>query len=335
MSQSVTNLMGLNTTQNKGYNPVDANNQSAVTTSGTSVTEQPKPIVNAQDQSKQYLRSIGYPEEAINNLYNINPKQNVLEQIYKSTVPPPTPISEKGIENARLASGIGEGLQTLGDILGAANGARDRDRDFSNSPITQQTTNERNVRNLYDQRLSQYNQGLLNSKVGDYQMSDKDNDRMNNLMLSALSTKQKQDYENAKMELAQKNHMESLGYVWNNKMTYQQNQLAFDALQKQKAREVQTENNIRNNQTSIANTNSRNQTQKDIHSADNISKEKRVDTLNKNGWMQPGRGTGAGVTITPPQQQQQQQTPYMPGGQNSLLPNSDPFQKYGGRTINQ
>jgi hypothetical protein len=120
-----------------------------------------------------------------------------LENFYKSTVKAPTPISERGMENARLASGIGEGLQSLGEILGASQGARVANRDFSNSPIAQQSRNEKEVRNTYDQKESAYNNGLLNAKIGDYSqgLQTKAHNR-------ALIQKSIQDYKATKLQNA-------------------------------------------------------------------------------------------------------------------------------------
>jgi hypothetical protein len=117
------------------------------------------------------------------------------------------------MENARLASGIGEGLQSLGEILGASQGARVANRDFSNSPIAQQGRNEKEVRNDYDQKEANYNNGLLNAKIGDYSqgLQTKAHNRaliqksiQDSRVLRAQEAKERRDFEYKMIDLGYK-----------------------------------------------------------------------------------------------------------------------------------
>lgn len=154
-------------------------------------TEAPT-VQTENNKDREYIDSI-YGQGHYDKIMNVDPQQNVFEQIYKSTTPKPKPISERGLKNARLAAGIGEGLGTLAEMYGASRGARVSPRDYSNGPIAQQTRNEKDIRNIYDQQEANYQQGELSAKLNDYQAEQMRKARLRSEMTNALQARRLAD----------------------------------------------------------------------------------------------------------------------------------------------
>ena len=224
MAKSVQDLLALNKARKtQGYKPIDPNNQPAVEAGfkhgqdNGYYTPVEAPIVDTTpeqpkvNEEKQFIEN-QFGVGSYENSMKLDPSTPYLENFYKNTIKQPAPVSEKAIENARLASGIGEGLQSLGEILGASRGARPRERDFSNSPIVQQTRNEKDIRNIYDQKEANYNNGLLNAKIGDYSQGEQTKQHNRSIILNTLQQYRSAQIQASKERQALQLKLMDLGY---------------------------------------------------------------------------------------------------------------------------
>jgi hypothetical protein len=141
----------------------------------------------------QRLKDLGYNDSDIQSyLQPDKSSPSAFEDIYKKNLQAPTPISERGMRAARTASSISDSLGTLAEVFGASRGAHVQPNN-NPSATAQQSNDERNVRNLYDQRLQQYNQGLAGAQVQDMEAQANERTNLRRQMVGSLQNKAKQD----------------------------------------------------------------------------------------------------------------------------------------------
>src|ERR1035437_3581633 len=152
----------------------------------------------------QRLKDLGYNDSDIQSyLQPDKSSPSAFEDIYKKNLQAPTPISERGMRAARTASSISDSLGTLAEVFGASRGAHVQPNN-NPSATAQQSNDERNVRNLYDQRLQQYNQGLAGAQVQDMEAQANERTNLRHQMITSLSNKAKQDAIDRKEAAAEK-----------------------------------------------------------------------------------------------------------------------------------
>ena len=137
-------------------------------------SEQPSGIGNLTNGQLTYLRQqTGWDDNKLNSVYGkeYDPEKggSFLTNLYQSVKKKPTELTPEREEAARATAGIGQSLQLLGDMYAAGKGAHVQSRDLSQGPVANTDKNIKDVQKLYEAQQDQYENGLLNAKLQDYQ----------------------------------------------------------------------------------------------------------------------------------------------------------------------
>lgn len=158
--------------------------------------KQPAEVVNTQqetaptpnkwgysDSDVSYLGKMGYTPERLEQIANFDPSKgnNFLQHLYESTVSKPTAPDEKKMRNARLWSGISDGVGMLSQMWSVGKGAHMRERDYTNSALSQTEAKEKEARDRYTKASQMYDNGRFQARMKDYlkALEDHNNDRNN------------------------------------------------------------------------------------------------------------------------------------------------------------
>lgn len=188
--------------------------------------KQPAEVVNTQqeatstpnkwgysDSDVSYLGKMGYTPERLEQIANFDPSKgnNFLQHLYESTVSKPTEPDEKKLKNARLWSGIADGVGMLSQMWSAGKGAHMRERDYSDSAISKIAKKEQEIRDKYTKASQMYDNGRLQARMKDYlkALEDHNNDRKG--VQGALATKQKIEEQARQFEEKQRLAYDKMG----------------------------------------------------------------------------------------------------------------------------
>ena len=134
----------------------------------------PSGIGNLTNSQADYLRQqTGWDDNKLNSVYGkeYDPEKggSFLTNLYQSVKKKPTELTPEREDAARATAGIGQSLQLLGDMYAAGKGAHVAPRDLTNGAVANTDKNIKDIQKLYDAQQEQYDNGLLNSKLQDYQ----------------------------------------------------------------------------------------------------------------------------------------------------------------------
>lgn len=142
------------------------------------------------------LEKAGYtPDKLERYLSDFDPAKgdNFLSRIYESSMPKPTAPDEKALKRNRIIAGVADGLSMLSQMYSAGKGAHMRERDFNQSAIAGQASQERNLRNIYLQQANRYNDGLVNARTKDFLQALEDYRNGQKGIQGVVAAKQKAD----------------------------------------------------------------------------------------------------------------------------------------------
>ena len=142
------------------------------------------------------LEKAGYtPDKLERYLSDFDPAKgdNFLSRIYESSMPKPTAPDEKTLKRNRIIAGVADGLSMLSQMYSAGKGSHMRERDFNQSAIAGQASQERNLRNIYLQQANRYNDGLVNARTKDFLQALEDYRNGRKGIQGVMAAKQKAD----------------------------------------------------------------------------------------------------------------------------------------------
>ncbi|MDR1938646.1 MAG: hypothetical protein LBQ73_09165 [Tannerellaceae bacterium] len=166
------------------------------TTSGTTPTSTdgvPSDPYNYNDDVWNMLGTVGITKDWVNALKE---KKSYLD-LFEQTTKKPEPLDERKLGNAHLFSSIGESVKLLGDLYAAGRGAHIRARDGKDSLTTRTAAREKELRDLYEQRVDRYNAGLLNAKLADRKEQLDEYGNVSKTVMDAFNNSYKRDQEKA------------------------------------------------------------------------------------------------------------------------------------------
>lgn len=151
----------------------------------------------------EYLAKSGFTPERLERISSdFNPANygTPQQQWYESTVTKPTIPDEKRIRNARIMAGIGDALGSIVQIAAVNGGALAKERRYEDSAMGRTSAKERELRDLYQQQLARYENGLYDAGVRDV-IRGMDRHRQERAELSgALQSKYKLDQDQAQFK---------------------------------------------------------------------------------------------------------------------------------------
>lgn len=123
------------------------------------------------DSEMSNLAKAGYTPDKLDYYageYDPSKHGSYLQRIYESSATAPTMPDERQINKARLISGIGDALGLIGQMVSVGRGAHARERDYNSSALGRTEAKERDLRNIYRQERSAYENGRYNARQRDF-----------------------------------------------------------------------------------------------------------------------------------------------------------------------
>lgn len=178
------------------------------------VAEPATPVTPEQpavSEREQYIIDM-VGADRYNQYKNPDPNVPIYSQLFRENIKEPAKINEKAMRAGRIASSLGDTLGTLAETFAASRGAHIKPRDFNESATAKQARNEKEVRNLYEQRLAVYNQGVYGAAAADAQIGEANKRANANMVVAAMKDYDKKKAEQAERERLQKKYEEEQSY---------------------------------------------------------------------------------------------------------------------------
>lgn len=151
----------------------------------------------------EYLTKSGLTPERLERISgDFNPANygTPQRQWYESTVTKPTIPDERRLRNARIAASIGDALGSIVQMAAVNGGALTKERRYEDSAMGRTAAQEKELRDLYQQQLTRYENGLYDAGMRDV-IRGMDRHRQERAELSgALQSKYKMDQDQAQFE---------------------------------------------------------------------------------------------------------------------------------------
>ncbi len=117
------------------------------------------------DERRDYLKSFGVDDTTINTMNTYTPGDAYLD-VFNKTTPKPTEYDYAKAKKNQTMAALAQGLGTLAEMYSASKGAHIKQRNVK-SPQEVVAANERQLENVYQRRMDQYNQGMQSASLRD------------------------------------------------------------------------------------------------------------------------------------------------------------------------
>ena len=174
------------------------NEQTVPSETENTISTTPQINTASSDQPMDdYLRSIGWSQENIDNVKNYNPTQHgsALE-FYNKIFTKPEPVDERKVRNAQVIAGIGDALGLVSQMWSSGKGAHIRNREYEQSASSRLGKNVKELDDAYRKRLDDYNKGKYGAAMNDYSNQLQISREIFNAMRGDLKDKKNLDFKN-------------------------------------------------------------------------------------------------------------------------------------------
>jgi len=161
---------------------------------------------------------------------------NALQKLYEKTVTKPKELDEKQLKRAKDIGALTDALGLLVQLGAALGGGDVRERKFSETATGIGALKEKELRTLYSQLEKQYNEGILNAKVKDYQLNLDAQKSFRNYLENTLRDKRQEDLRiyTQQQQWARMNEQNRLAIARNAATNKTREKLAEEATKKAK-----------------------------------------------------------------------------------------------------